>query len=339
MNYVVSLHGTKRYNYELIMSCQQGKKEVASIFQRSPYVGIFAFTAAFAWGWAYPLIKLGFVEFGITTEMTASKMLFAGLRFACSGLIILLIAHHQHRRFAIRAKADWWFILLFALLNTTLHYAFFYFGLSHSAGSRASILNSLSVFSVVILACLFFKSDKMNLNKIIGCIIGFCGLVMLNIDIPNVFSSTPTTANNIPAVSFLGDTMIIMNALCGAFASLLTRGMAKRVDIFVGTGYSLGLGGVLLIIPALAMNASLPCITPIGLLYLMLLIGISTIGFTLYNRLLVSNPIGKVAIYNSMIPVVGALSSCLCLGEPFSVKYIVAGSLASFGIFIVNKGK
>lgn len=318
---------------------QNNSYKETSIFERPPFVALFALTAAIAWGWAYPLIKLGFEEFGITMEMTTSKMLFAGLRFACSGLIILLIAHRQHRRFAIRSKTDWRFILLFALVNTTLHYAFFYFGLSLSAGSRASILNSLSVFSVVILACLFYKSDKLNLYKIIGCIIGFCGLAMLNVNIPNIFHNGPTLANNIPSVSLLGDIMIIMNALCGAFASLLTRGMAKRVDIFVGTGYSLGLGGVLLIIPALVMNASLPCVTPIGLLYLMLLIGISTIGFTLYNRLLISNPIGKVAIYNSMIPVVGALSSCLCLGEPFSIKYIIAGSLASIGIFIVNKGK
>ena len=36
-----------------------------SIFQRPVWVAIFALTAAIAWGWAYPLIKLGFVEFGI----------------------------------------------------------------------------------------------------------------------------------------------------------------------------------------------------------------------------------------------------------------------------------
>ena len=44
-----------------------------SIFQRPFWVVFFALTAAIAWGWAYPLIKLGFNEFGITTEMTGSK--------------------------------------------------------------------------------------------------------------------------------------------------------------------------------------------------------------------------------------------------------------------------
>lgn len=72
---------------------------------------------------------------------------------------------------------------------------------------------------------------------------------------------------------------------------------------------------------------------------LLLLIGISTTGFTLYNKLLTCNPIGKVAIYNSLIPVVGAVTSCLCLREPFSWKYAIAGALATLGIYIINKGK
>ena len=49
--------------------------------------------------------------------------------------------------------------------------------------------------------------------------------------------------------------------------------------------------------------------------------------------------LGKVAIYNSLIPVIGTLSSCLCLGETFYWKYIIAGTLATSGIYIINKGK
>ena len=114
-----------------------------SIFQRPAWVTTFALTAAIAWGWAYPLIKLGFHEFGIAQEMTGSKMLFAGIRFAISGLIILLIAQTTHRSFRVKRPANWFYILLFSLMNTTLHYAFFYIGLSHSVGSRAAILNSV----------------------------------------------------------------------------------------------------------------------------------------------------------------------------------------------------
>ena len=299
-----------------------------SIFQRPVWVVIFALTAAIAWGWAYPLIKLGFDEFGITTEMTGSKMLFAGIRFAISGFIILTIARSANRQFAVKAPINWLYILIFALMNTTLHYACFYIGLSHSEGARAAILNSLGVFLLVLLACMFFKTDRLTTRKILGCAIGFAGILALNIGGADSGNFT-----------LLGDGMIILNALCSAVAGLMTRGLSRRVDVFVGTGYSLAIGGVLLVIPGIAMGGTLPHITFVGIAILAGLICISTLGFALYNKLLSCNPVGKVAIFNSLIPVVGAITSCLCLHEPFYWKYIIAATLATAGIYIINKGK
>src|SRR5574344_2712253 len=123
------------------------KDTKVSIFQRPAWVAGLALTAAILWGWAYPLIKLGFGEFRITTDMTGSKMLFAGIRFCISGLIILTVARATHRRFAVNDRRDWWYVLLFSLLNTTFNYAVCYFGLSHSDGACAAILNSMGVFT------------------------------------------------------------------------------------------------------------------------------------------------------------------------------------------------
>ena len=305
-----------------------------NLYERPGWVAFFAFIAAFAWGWAYPLIKLGFAEFGIAQDMTGSKMLFAGIRFCLSGVIILTIAKFTGRSFALKEAGrkhvvgSCLFLLLFTLLNTTLHYAAFYIGLSHSLGSRAAILNSLSVFTLVILACVFFKSDKLTYRKILGCVIGFLGILALNLG-----------SEDSGAFTLLGDGLIILNALCGAFAGLMTRGVNKRVDVFVGTGYSLGIGGALLVIPGLLLGGTLPHVTILGLFYLLMLIAISTIGFTLYNKLLTCNPVGKIAIWNSLIPVVGAVTSCLCLAEEFLWKYAVAALLTTAGIYIINKGK
>lgn len=299
-----------------------------SIFQRPVWVAIFALTAAIAWGWAYPLIKLGFVEFGIIGTMTGSKMLFAGVRFTMAGAILLMIAAVTKRSFKVSKPAAWCYVLLFALLNTTLHYTFFYIGLSYSDGSRAAILNSLGTFLLVLLACVFFKSDKLTLRKIVGCSIGFIAILILNIG-----------KGGGGQLSLMGDGMIVLNALCSAFAGLLTRGLSRRVDVFVGTGYSLFFGGLLLIVPSLLMHGTLPHITTNGVIILLLLTCISALGFALYNKLLSCNPVGKVAIFNSLIPVVGSLTSCLCLGEPFYTKYVLAALLAMVGVYIINRGK
>lgn len=305
-----------------------------SIFQHPVWVAVLAFTAAFLWGWAFPLVKLGFREFQIGADMTGSKMLYAGIRFCMAGIIILIIALLTHRQFSLKSSRPhgkieaWLFILLFTLLNTTVHYAFFYIGMSHSQGARAAILNSMSVFTLVILACIFFKSDKMTVRKMLGVIIGFLGILALNLD-----------GKNSGAFTLLGDGMIILNTLCSAFAGLITRGVNKRIDVFVGTGYSLGVGGALLIAIGLLMGGTLPHVTLIGIIILAMLISISTIGFTLYNKLITCNPIGKVAIWNSLIPAVGAITSCLCLAEPFYWKYILAIVLSTAGIYIINRGK
>ena len=299
-----------------------------SIFQRPLWVVVFALTAAIAWGWAFPLIKIGFNAFGITADMTGSKMLFAGIRFAVAGMIVLLVAQRNGRVFRTGSPTDWWFIVAFALMNTTLHYFFFYIGMSHSEGSRAAILNSLSTFLVVLLACACFKSDRLTSRKLLGCVIGFSGILALNIG-----------GADSGVFTWLGDGMIILNAMCGACSNLMTRSISRRIDIFVGTGYSLTIGGMLLIIPGIAMGGTLPFINILGIVCLLLLIAISAIGFTLYNKLLSCNPVGKVAIYNSLIPIVGAVTSCMCLGETFHAKYALAGGLAALGIYIINKGK
>ena len=302
--------------------------EQTSIFQKPVWVVIFALTAALAWGWAFPLIKVGFNAFGITADMTGSKMLFAGIRFAAAGLIVLSVARSNGRSFRTSRLIDWRFILAFALMNTTLHYFFFYVGMSHSEGSRAAILNSLSTFLVVLLACACFKSDKLTSRKMLGCAVGFSGILALNLG-----------GSESGRFTWLGDGMIILNAICGATANLMTRGLSRRVDVFVGTGYSLTIGGLLLIIPGLVLGGTLPNVNLLGIICLILLIAISAIGFALYNKLLSLNPVGKVAIYNSLIPIVGAVTSCLCLGEIFHPKYAIAGGLAALGIYIINKGK
>jgi len=302
--------------------------EQTSIFQKPVWVVIFALTAAIAWGWAFPLIKVGFNAFGITADMTGSKMLFAGIRFAAAGLIVLSVARSNGRSFRTSRLIDWRFILAFALMNTTLHYFFFYVGMSHSEGSRAAILNSLSTFLVVLLACTCFKSDKLTSRKMLGCAVGFSGILALNLG-----------GSESGRFTWLGDGMIILNAICGATANLMTRGLSRRVDVFVGTGYSLTIGGLLLIIPGLVLGGTLPNVNLLGIICLILLIAISAIGFALYNKLLSLNPVGKVAIYNSLIPIVGAVTSCLCLGEIFHPKYAIAGGLAALGIYIINKGK
>ena len=168
-----------------------------NFFTHKVWVPVLALTCAFLWGWAFPLLKLGFAEFGITAEMTASKMVYAGLRFTFAGLFILIIASILHKDFRVkpagqsgndvtsshpsltRYLSPWLYILAFALMNTTLHYAFFYIGMSHSVAARASILNSMGTFILVILACMFFFFFLMTFRQTLFFFVCIAGIFAL----------------------------------------------------------------------------------------------------------------------------------------------------------------
>ena len=73
--------------------------EKVSVFERPVWVAVLALTAAVSWGWAYPLIKLGFASLGILPDMTGSKLLFAGVRFSLAGLCVLALARVMGKDF------------------------------------------------------------------------------------------------------------------------------------------------------------------------------------------------------------------------------------------------
>ena len=108
--------------------------------------------------------------------------------------------------------------------------------------------------------------------------------------------------------------------------------------MMVATGYSMGIGGLVLIIVGSGIGIQHSWnLTVKGLLIVVSLILISAICFGIYNMLLAHHPISKVAIYNALIPVFGVMFSSILLQEPFLWQYVVAGGLVASGIYVINR--
>jgi len=312
-----------------------------NIFQKKQFVVLFALLAMFAWGCAYPFIKLGMIEWNISNSDAGGRMLFAGIRFTIAGILTLFIARSRGQTICHSDSADsqtpshtamakeqapWLthaILLLFGLVNTALHYYFFYTGLAYCEGAKASVINSLSPFLLIILATAIFK-EKVTVNKVLGCLIGFTGIIIVNY------------GTNMRGFTFLGEGMIIINCVCSAAGGILTRIVTKRVPAIAATGYSLSSGGIMLIITGLIAGGKFTQITFKGVLLLLGLITISMVGFILYNQLICYNPISEIAIFNALIPVFGTLMSCLMLGEKFGINNLLGLILTSIGIFVLH---
>lgn len=305
----------------------QTQQKKQNIFQIKFFVIVFATISAVTWASAFPLIKIGFWEFQITSADTGAKTLFAGIRFFMAGIVTLVLAKFRKRKFQIKTKQEAGWLAFFGLINTTFHYFFFYMGLSYASGSRSAIFDSLGTFFLIILACICFKEEHMTWRKAIGCLLGFGGVVLINIG----NGSSLAEGGNL-----LGEGMLLLSATCSAFGGIITRIVTKKTDPLIATGFSLAFGGVLLILVGIMLGGSLDKITPMGIIVLFLLVLVSAVGFSLYNQLICYNPVGEIAIFNSFIPILGTILSCVILGEKFMVKYLAAGIMVVAGVYVVH---
>ena len=259
---------------------------------------------------------------------SGSKIMFAGIRFFVAGLLVILVSTLQKKHMKVNCR-EGFALLLFALVNTALHYLFAYIGLSYIPSARSTILDSMGGFLLILLSGIFFKDDGFNGRKIIGCIFGFLGIVIINISPIDTFFSN---------ISFRGDGMILLNACCAAIGGIITKLISKKMDMMVATGYSMSIGGMMLMSVGKVMGVRSPWnISVTGMCIIALLILISAVCFSIYNMLLSYHPISKVAIYNALIPLLGVMFSSVLLKEPFMWQYILAGGVTAFGIYVINK--
>lgn len=55
-------------------------------------------------------------------------------------------------------------------------------GLAHTSGVKASIIEAVNVFIAILVAGFLFHQEKITSRKITGCILGFAGVVLINLN-------------------------------------------------------------------------------------------------------------------------------------------------------------
>ena len=301
----------------------------SSVFQDKRMKVFLAVFVMIGWSLAYPLIKLGYQEFQIDGTDLGGKILFAGVRFFMAGTAVTLYCHFKKIKSDITDSGDIAWLVLLGIVNTALHYMFAYIGLGYNSSARSTILDSMGGFILILLSTLLFPDDRMNWRKALGIILGVAGIISINIQPGADFFSD---------ITFMGDGMILLNACCTALGGLITRVVSRRMNITRATGYSMQIGGALLLLTALVIRPRTAWVfTPAGLFILVCLITISAVCFAIYNELLSYHPISEIAIYNALIPVLGVIFAALLLHEELKVQYIIAVILVAAGIHIVNK--
>nr|WP_295734316.1 DMT family transporter [uncultured Intestinibacter sp.] len=311
---------------EEILNTDQNK----NFFQKNINIIICCIFCTALWGSAFPCVKLGYELFNISVDDIFSKILFAGWRFFLAGIIVLLITTCIQKKFPKLKKEAIKSVVILGFIQTTLEYIFFYIGLSYASGFKGAILNPTSTFMMVILAHFFYKDDKLTFRKTLGCIVGFLGIIIVNLS-GDVNSQS----------SFLGEGCLIISALAFAIGSIISKEATKiESNPMIVTGYQLLIGGFILIVFGLIGGGKLQVTSTSAFMLFLYLALLSSIAFSLWTTLFKYNPVSKVSIFNFLTPIFGTILSALILSEDvFNLKNISALILVCFGIYIVNKPK
>ncbi len=297
-----------------------------NIFKNPIVVSLLAIFCCALWGSATPAIKIG-SSMLIPEPSTASTILFAGVRFAIAGLLTVSIYSIARKKVLLPERKNVGRILLVAAFQTVIQYIFFYVGLNNTSGVKGTVLSGTSAFFAVLISALIFRIEKLTVKKIIACVLGFAGIIVVNINGLDL------------NMNFTGDAFVIFSAIAVATSSVLMKVFSKYEDPVVISGYQFIAGGLVMIIIGLAFGGKI-AITSVGAFFILLyLSALSAVAYALWGMLLKFNPVSRVTIFSFMTPVFGTILSLIFLTEATNVSYLnlaVALVLVAGGVFLLN---
>ncbi len=283
------------------------------------------------WGSAFPSIKIGYKLFEIGAGDSMSQILFAGIRFFLAGILAIVFGSLLQKKFLYPKKQSWGMVCKLSIFQTVLQYFFFYMGLAHSSGVKSSIINGMSTFFAILMASLVRKQEKLTTNKMVGCVLGAIGVIIVSLaggDIGSGFALN-------------GEGFILVASVSYAISSVLIKEYSLKENPVTLSGYQFIIGGLVMIIVGILAGGRLHMTSPAGIPLIIYMALISSVAYSIWGVLLKYNPVSSVTIYGFTNPIFGAILSAIFLSEwqTITIKYLVALVLVSLGIFIVNRAK
>lgn len=295
--------------------------------QKTGVVWFVAMICCLLWGSAFPCIKIGYKMFHIASSDASSQLLFAGCRFLLAGVMVLLLGTAGH--FKVKKK-EVPMILILALFQTVLQYLFFYIGLAHTTGVKSSIINGSNSFLVILITSLIFRQEKLTGPKILGCLIGFAGVILINLSGTGIDMT----------FHWNGELLILLCTISAAFSSAFIKMFSSKANPVLLSGWQFVVGGTVLIITGKITGGHLRFDGAAPLFLLLYMACISAVAYTLWSLLLKYNPPSRIAVFGFMNPVFGVMLSALLLkekGQAFSLTGLTSLILVCIGIYIVNR--
>jgi len=273
------------------------------------------------WGISTPIVKMGYAY--ADASHVPSLLLWAGIQFIFAGILTIGTYSIVSKKIMCPKKESMKGISLVALFQTVLQYAFLYIGLLHTTSMKGAILKSTDVFFVALMASLLFKMEKLTARKLISCMVGFAGIIIMNL---NGLSFN---------MNLLGDGVVLLAIVCYSLSVIMTKLFTREEDPVVLSGYQMSLGGVTMLLIGIIFGGEIMFINMLPIIVCLAVI--YAVSYSLWTILLKNNQASSVTIYSFMTPVFGVIFSVLLLNEEGGVappNLLVALILVCMGILL-----
>ena len=296
-------------------------------------VVVLAICCCVMWGSITPVVKVSYDYFQISTGDIPGLTVFAGVRYILCGLVGIAFGSVKNRSLLRPKKSSWGMILKLALVQTFIQQLSFYISMSHISGINGSILGCLNNFFSIFIACLVFHQEKLTARKLLGCALGFLGVVCINLNAGSISTN----------ISLAGEgAMLIACITCGA-SYAMSKQYSPHEDVLVLMAYQFFLGGIALTLVGLAMGGTFHGTSVAGYALFSYMVVMPITAFTIWGTLLKSSQVSQLSAFGCINPITGVILSALFLKESQQVspiQCILALALVSVGIVVVNsRGK
>ena len=199
--------------------------------------------------WRWLLMILPFALWGTSMAAMAPLVESGGpqivsfLRLLPAGLIVILAALFLKRQITI-SKDDWFWFLIFTVIDASLFQIFLTEGLSQTGAGLGSVLIDSQPLMVALLARALF-GDSINPIGWIGLTLGLAGIVCLGV--PSEFISHWFLLGQAVAEGNLlnhGELWMLAASLAMALGTVLIRFACKNSDPVAVTGWHMLLGSL-----------------------------------------------------------------------------------------------
>lgn len=274
------------------------------------------------WGSLFPMVKLGFAAYAV--DSTADILLFAGIRFAICGGVICIFSGIRDRASYVPARHSILPVLLSGVFAIVLHYGFTYLGLELTDSSKTALLKQVGVLFYVCFSFLFIKSDRPTVKKTVSSVVGFLGILVLNVR-SDGFSFS------------LGDVLILCASFCTVFSNVISKRVFEKVSAITATGISQLFGGLVLLIAGLAMGGHVLFRWDASFWIMGYICIASIVSYCIWFGIVKNGELSKLFIIKFAEPVFACIFGAIILGENiWQIQYLIAFLLIGGGIWLSN---